>query len=399
MTDRLVEDLRRVVRDVGGQLSDVLDRTFGPQLPSEQTRPVVEDVDPARNAPGAGPLPDGAIPAAALETGTAFFSRVSGLSASGFAPRTPLSPGFVRAYDVAHDLATTLQPAYGIALGRTRGGLHIQECFADSFAILALARHIGSFSELEALVSYRDAKILTGNLTDWSGPAARAALKTAKALHDSGELAGKSTEDLLTLSAKLAKTHALPESALRIIIDRRGRILSNYGITTFSDDGVLAQDGRVSDPTGGVEVVELLTAALRSPDKPLKSAAVLIEKVISDLPTAVHMPQELRYPVARRAALEAYARDLEQCLTDAAVNPGLPEAIITRERQRTIEQGRRHEQWSPAERDGPLQSTSMTLQRLKVLDAVRMPPPPAPPDQPPPATPPATRMAPGRGMR
>lgn len=378
-TDRLLDDLRKAV-------NDALDRTFGPVPPQEQTRPVVEDPDPARTPPGAGPLPDGAIPAGALDTGTAFFSRISGLSSSGFAPRAPFVPGFIRAYEVANELAHTLQPKHGIALGRSRGGLHLQECFADCFSILALARHGADFDSLDQLVASRDAKILTGNLTDWTGPAARAALKSARALHDKGELAGQTTDQMLTLAAQLARTHALPESGLRTVIDRRRRVLEAYGITTFGDDGILAQDGKISDPTGGVETVELLSIALRAPDKPLKATALLFVQALDGLPKIAYMPRELRQPTPRREALEAYRQDIERCLADAVNSPGLPDAIWTRERQRVIEQGRRHEQWSPAERDGPVQSTTLTLQRLKVIDSIT---PPSPPQTNPPANPPA----------
>ncbi|GAB5387167.1 MAG: hypothetical protein Alpg2KO_01350 [Alphaproteobacteria bacterium] len=270
------------------------------------------------------------------------FGGLAVLSPNHFLPKKVIKPEMMRAFVMAHEMAHAVQNQYGVGFSMfDKRELNQGEKFADSFAMLATAQRYGDFDALDYIANMRHTYILTAGSGHWTGPAAEEAAKTARQLAANGTLKNMTTDDMLTLAAKIARKHTVTNDEFKEIVEARKAVFEQAGLKTKKAWIMKIADGMVADPDAGLNTSLVARKALADPKNPLGKAAPYMQRALQALDTVAYGPEDLKDPDTRKAAMALYEQDLKEMVKASGHDASIVATMMAGELKR-LEQGSKH---------------------------------------------------------
>ncbi|GAB5387691.1 MAG: hypothetical protein Alpg2KO_06590 [Alphaproteobacteria bacterium] len=243
-----------------------------------------------------------------VETSLCFFQRQTGLTVQRFVPKSlGLDARQRRFFEGARTAATLLAREHGIKLPQTRQQQHMVECFADSFAILALQKHMGSAPAGEAAAKLCEQAALAGPITRATGRAARAAASWGRTAFKDGTLGRMTTRDMLQQAATISTALSLNVQEMRQMRTLRERIARLEGIT-------LGKDFAVPVNKSGVFHARLARNPKLFTDSRTEKAMRLVTPALGHVAENTYSPTQLRDPKMQQRLLANYRNDVANSL-------------------------------------------------------------------------------------
>lgn len=240
-----------------------------------------------------------------FEITTREWQGFTGLNSRMFGVKVNLSPRFRHEFAIAHELAHTVQESFSMPDDYGLVDANIGECFADSFAVLAIAQRDGNLDNLEILCKFREAVIIRGGFSHATGRAFESALDMARKALEDGSIFDMKPEEMLEFAASNARENALDEEMIKELKSARLKIYE--WSETYIDP-----DRSLQDTNGGANFVMAMQKAVADLDAPFPSDEVreFFSKAVKAVEDTAYLPDELDDVDIRNNVAETYRKDL-----------------------------------------------------------------------------------------
>ena len=235
-----------------------------------------------------------------------------GLSMLGgppFAPKKLVDPEIIRMHATVHELGHSIQ--YQRKIGRaysfSESDANMAECFADSFALLAMAQKGVDMEELKTIAEWRYSSFVAYGNSHATGPACDAVLARAEALKESGQLEKLTPKQLMDEAEGIARSHAISPD----MMDEIKRLCRQFVFERLTDKyGQLEGFGLPIEDSW-----RMLRELHRSTDPAYKDIKPYIKRTLDAIRSTAWSPDELKKPGMLEKAIETFRTDLSTSLS------------------------------------------------------------------------------------